>query len=194
MSKTTYKYVCKYDDDCMHFPDTFKKRLPELKKIGDNKFSIGVRGINLFDHNEQLYVNKKNLFTAGGDPTLFKYNDSCRFIQLESYERFRSNLTIHHINVDYYHLKMCKKDRGQNNYNLNDNDKSRYLNIFKSIMEGLDLIPLNKYIHKKYIHPYLLGFKYINNSEKKYQYEEFNDIEKQLLQNTQIVKYFCYGK
>ena len=78
----------------------------EVDKLGNN-ICIGLKGVNLFDVNKQLYVNKRNLTTSGRDTVMFKYTSNCRFIQTVNYELFQSNYKIHRISTCFYHLKSC---------------------------------------------------------------------------------------
>lgn len=181
LSKTSKKYVFKFDDDHLKF----KNILPSLKVEIENEpdKSIGLRGINLFDYKENLFINKNTYYTSGKDTLLFKYNKTCVFKKSHNYEVFQSNHKLKRIVDCFYHLKQCKKDRGINNYDLNENENSRYLQINKNHFENLDLIDFEKTNHSVQSHPFTLGFQYVNNSEKNYNYDLFNKLENNIKQN-----------
>lgn len=177
LAQTMYSHVCKHDDDNLVFPGTFPKLKEKLEKMG-NTHAIGLRGINLFDHSEKLYVNKLREYTGGGDTLLFRYDEHCKFVQTINFEKFSSMYKVHHIEVCFYHLKMCKKDRGQNNYDIDTNNSSRYKAIFEGIK--LKLIPVDKYNEKSNRpNPFDLGFRCINKSIKQYNYDVFYNCEKE---------------
>jgi hypothetical protein len=192
LSKTNYKYICKHDDDNLYFANIIKENLKILKSLDDNKYMIGIRGINLFDYNKNLYINESCPFTGGGDTVIFKYNKECYFYQTEKYEKFHTNLKIKKIILSFYHLKFCKKDRGLNNYETDVNKSQIRANIIKNLLiKDLSLIPLKSYlINKKiqYRDPFSLGFNFLNNSKKQYNHNIFNEIEYMIPQKINIAK------
>jgi hypothetical protein len=177
LSKTTKKYCVKVDDDELFFSNSLINVRNIIQKNNDI-ISIGLRGINLFDFKNELYINLNDEFTCGSDTILFKYNEKCRFYKTQNLERFNCPFKIDKIITVFYHTKRCKKDRGINNYLLNDNKKSRYNKITIDYFNNLKLIDLNKYLNgKTYEHPSNLNFKYINNSKKIYDSNVLNTFE-----------------
>lgn len=112
---------------------------------------------------------------------MFKYNPKCCFIKTDKYEQFKSNYRNVPPIIGHYHLKLCKKNRGYDNYNLSEY-KSRYYEMFKDIVNINNKFILfnNEVIKKlKLQHtPFDLGFYFINKSQKIHKLEEFNVIEK----------------
>lgn len=166
LSKTTKNIVFKMDDDEIFFPNSLR----ELRKEVNEKISIGLRGINLFDYSGKLYINKNEYKTGGGDTLLFKYNPSCKFKKSNNYEVFSHNSKVKKISDAFYHLKRCKKDRGINNYNLEENKNSRYNKITFDFFKNLDLLELEKT-------PNELGFELWNNSKKEYNSRKIQKLE-----------------
>ena len=179
LSKTTYRHVFKLDDDEIFFPNILR----ELSNHVNENVAIGLRGINLIDYKNRLYVNKLRSHTSGTDTLLFNYTPECRFTKDTKFERFVGHPPVKKVVVSFYHLKRCKKDRGINNYDIEENMESRYLKITQSFFERMtteNMILLSKFIRNKYPSPYALGFRHINNSVKIYNYKEFNELEKNL--------------
>jgi hypothetical protein len=181
LSKTSKKYCIKVDDDEIFFPNVFKKLKYELEKNND-KYSIGIKGINIIDYKKKIYVNHNNIATGGGDTIFFKYNNNNKFYKTTNFEKFNGPI-ICRLEIAFYHTKRCKKDRGINNYELNENINSRYNEINKNYFNTLLLIPLQKYINENFflMHPVKLGFKFINNSIKKYNDSFFNSLEESII-------------
>jgi len=176
LSKTNYNYIFKLDDDEIFFPEIIRI----LKSKVNENISVGLRGLNLMDINENLFVNKMETYTGGTDTILFKYNSNVNFKKTNNYEVFHHKSKILRPVLSFYHLKRCKKDRGINNYNIENNLKSRYLRITTSWLNSLtedNLISFEKFNVNKLTHPFSLGFKYINNSRKLYNYNKFNTSE-----------------
>jgi hypothetical protein len=179
LSQTSMTHCFKFDDDEIFFPNTIRN----LKLRIDSSCAIGVRGINLVDYKEQLYVNSNNLFTSGKDTLFFFNNENCYFSKNNNYEEFNHTFKFIKIETLFYHTKNCKKDRGINNYLLNTNLKSRYLKINTDWFTNLKLIKIEDFFNKfgKYISPFDLNFKFINNSIKIYDYEKMNELENNIL-------------
>ena len=179
LSKTTYCHVFKLDDDEIFFPNILR----ELSKRVNEHAAIGLRGINLIDYKNRLYVNKMGSHTAGTDTLLFNYTPGCRFTKDTNYEKFVGHPPVKKIVVTFYHLKRCKKDRGINNYDIEENMESRYLKLTESFFERMttkNMVLLSRFVKNKYPSPYALGFRHIHNSVKTYNYKEFNELEKNL--------------
>ena len=172
LSKTTKNIVFKMDDDEIFFPNILR----ELRKEVNESTCIGLRGINLLDHNKKLYINKNEYKTGGGDTLLFQFNPSCKFKKSNNFEVFSHNMRVKRINDAFYHLKRCKKDRGINNYNLEENKNSRYNKITLNFFKNLDLIELKNL-------PNQLGFEFWNNSKKEYNSKEIEKLEKLIQEN-----------
>jgi hypothetical protein len=186
LSKTTYSHVCKFDDDNLMFPNSFRQSKEDVEKLGD-KMSIGLKGINICDVDQKLYVDKNFECTGGADTLMFKYNSSCHFKQTIKYEVFKSNIRLRQLRTCFYHLKFCKKDRGFNNYEANKNTSSRYIQMFKDRMSNTDLITLDEYrMNKNIPDPFDMNFMYINESNKVYAYELFNEIDKETFKNIKL--------
>jgi hypothetical protein len=146
-----------------------------------NVVTIGLRGINLFDVDRKLYINKAVPYTHGKDTLMFKYTSKTRFIQIREFEVFRNHGRVIRIDDCFFHLKYCKKDRGLDNYNLNRNKTSRYVRMNKKIFENSDLIPLEKFDNKKqYPNPFDIGFYFINEGQKRYECNLFNNLEEKI--------------
>lgn len=183
LSKTNYKYIFKFDDDEIFFPKIIEK----IYKLCNNEYvCFGLKGINLIDINKKLFVHKhKYRSTPGKDTLFFRYDKSCKFTKGERCENFISNHIIKDIITCFYHLKFCKSDRGQNNYLLNNNDNSEYIDIGKNFLNSLkreNLITIEEYI-KIYELPDPIKdmyFTFIDESKKKYEYFLYNTIEKHL--------------
>ena len=178
LSKCNCEYIFKLDDDEIFFPNILRN----LCTMINEKKCIGLRGINVFDLNKKLYVEG---FTAGGDTLLFKYDQSCKFIKLDSFESFvKDNMIVIGVAICFYHTKFTKVDRGLNNYNLHLNNKCRYEKIFSDNFDKWNnggLTPYHEYMNGKSIpNIFDLGFKYMNDSIKKYKYEKFNTLESKL--------------
>lgn len=178
MSLTTYKYLFKFDDDELFFPGILRRYKEIIEK--NPMRHIPMRGINLFDLDNKIYLNMSDSMTVGYDTLFFKYNDSCRFIKTEKWELFQSNLRFLPIENSFYHLKRCKSDRGINNYDLDKdgNIESQYYNMNIELFNELKLIRfIGSDIHMKVgIDPHDLGFefKYTN---KQYNMNIFNELE-----------------
>ena len=56
LSKTTKKYCIKVDDDELFF-DNSLINIKNIIEKGSDAFCIGIRGINLFDYENKLYIN-----------------------------------------------------------------------------------------------------------------------------------------
>lgn len=181
LSKTTYQYVFKFDDDEIFFPLLIQNFYKYCKL--HKQCSVGMRGINILDFQENLYVNKKFTYTGGMDTLFFKYNPSCVFVKNKKAELFKSNLKNCRLVDCFYHLKFCKSDRGQNNYDVHINPSSPYLKIGKNFLNNMkhDLVSIEEFIEEKkiknYPNPFNLGFKFINKSIKKYNCSVFQEIE-----------------
>lgn len=80
LSKTRFSHVCKHDDDNLVFPNTFRALKAEVEQQNNNVM-VGLRGINLFDLDQKLFVNKKEPYTHGGDTVMFKYAPHTRYVQ-----------------------------------------------------------------------------------------------------------------
>lgn len=178
LSKTKYSHVFKLDDDQLFFPNILRKWKDDVS----GREGIGLKGMNLTDYNEKLYVNHKcEKFTEGSDIILFKYNDDCHFIKTEKYELFKGCGCGKGIRLSHYHLKRCKRDRGINNYNLHTNPTSRYMGISKwwfSHFTKENLVEITK--NDELPDPYKLGFQHVNNSIKEYNCEVFTELEEKL--------------
>jgi glycosyltransferase involved in cell wall biosynthesis len=184
LSKTTKKYCIKVDDDEIFFDNSLINIKSIIEKSND-EFCIGIRGINLFDYKNKLYINLGNEFTSGTDTVFFKYNKDCRFTKTISFEKFVNPYNVKEIKTVFYHTKRCKKDRGINNYLLNENDKSRYYNMSINYLKNIKLIHIDTYLKgKNWKNPVELNFNYINKSNKKYDLKILNllenDIEKKI--------------
>ncbi len=173
LSKTTRQQVFKLDDDHLCIPHLFQKAV-ELSKSG---VTVGLRGMNIFDWREQIFHSKIS-HTGGTDLHIFTYNNNVRFKKTDKYEVLRGVKPQRHTITYFYHLKHCKRDRGLNNYELTINPNSRYLQIAKDEVFCNDHKPLNT--NTNYPHPLDLGFKFIDHSQKHYNYEPFNELETQI--------------
>lgn len=176
LSKTTKEYVFKLDDDQLYFKGIIQTL---KKKLNNPQTSIGLRGINLIDLKQKLYIDKSAKVTAGADILLFKYNSSCKFIKIDLYEQFSSNHKRIGIENVFYHTKRCKKDRGINNYDLVDKNKqSRYYNMTKSFFNNMNLIPFDDWNKTQNLpDPFELGFSFVNEGKKVYNVSEFQNFE-----------------
>ncbi len=63
LSKTTKEYVFKFDDDEIFFDNILQLAKNNLNDLT----SIGLRGINLIDFDQKLYINQSEPTTAGPD-------------------------------------------------------------------------------------------------------------------------------
>jgi glycosyltransferase involved in cell wall biosynthesis len=179
LSKTTKKYCIKVDDDEIFFPNSLTNLKNIIEKEGDT-FAIGIRGINIFDYKNKLYVNLSDEYTDGYDTFLYKYNKKYKFFKTQRYESFVTPY-IKNVSVVFYHTKRCKKDRGINNYLLNDNPKSRYNEMSMNFFNNLNLVNIERYIDgTSLIDPSVLNFKYINNSNKSYDFKLLNTYEDEI--------------
>lgn len=179
LSKTTKKYCIKVDDDELFFPKTLSNIKDFIRNSGDI-FCIGIRGINLFDFKNKLYINLNDECTGGYDTLLFKYDNNCRFYKTENYEMFK-HPHVEKIEFAFFHNKRCKKDRGINNYLLNENPNSRYNMMTVDFFKNIKLIDIDIYLENKlFIHPINLKFKFINNSKKKYDLDLLNTLENEI--------------
>lgn len=177
LSKTTYSYCFKFDDDEIFFLNSLLK----LKMNIYNNYAIGLRGINLVDIKKKLYLNTNNLFTNGKDTLLFKFNEKCIFIKGDNYEKFSHPFKILKIETIFYHTKNCKKDRGINNYLLSINTNSRYNKITIDWFTNLKLISLEDFLKKhNFINPFELKFNFINDSNKIYNHDTITKLETEL--------------
>ena len=189
LSKTTKKYCIKFDDDQIYFPNKFLELKKEMDSSKEN-YTIGSKGINLFDFKNELYINLSDEFTSGGDILFFKYNKYCRFKKDSKFEYFVTPDKLNRVEILFYHTKRCKKDRGINNYLLNDNPNSRYNTINIDYFNNLNLININNYLKDKSLqNPNVLGFEYINKSNKIYDANIFSNLEKKvIIPQNQLVK------
>lgn len=180
LSKTTYSYCFKFDDDEIFFPNSLLKLRLEINNYND--YAIGIRGINLVDIKKNLYLNTNNLFTNGEDTLLFKFNQKCIFIKTNNYEKFSHPFKILKIETIFYHTKNCKKDRGINNYLLSINTNSRYNKITYDWFTKLNLISLEDFLKKNnnFINPFELNFHFINDSNKIYNHYTISKLESEL--------------
>jgi glycosyltransferase involved in cell wall biosynthesis len=172
LSKTTKKYVMKFDDDMLMLPNAIEMLLKAMKK---NHY-VGIRGINLLDYNQELHYNTKHPLTAGRDIILFEYNKRCHYYNTSRCEVFRCPYKLHKVITCFYHLKLCKRDRGHNNYKL-DESKTRFFNAFKKVMISKNF---QKFNHKQFnmpASPEELGFSYVNKSIKTYNSQDLQQIE-----------------
>jgi glycosyltransferase involved in cell wall biosynthesis len=177
LSKTTFSYCFKFDDDEIFIPDIlikFKKLLEDKTNV--NKV-IEMQGINLVDYKEKMYVSLKNTHTAGVDTLFFKFNEKCRFIKTPSHEWFRHPYSVLKRELSFYHTKRCKQDRGINNYLLNTNTESRYNAINIKWFAELELVSLNIFIQEKHPKIKYKDIKFINKSKKQYNDSIFNELE-----------------
>jgi len=180
LSKTTKKYCMKLDDDQIYFSNKLLK-LKEEMELNKVNYTIGCRGINLFDYKKKLYINLNDEFTDGSDILFFKYNKNCIFKKDLKYEVFNTSDKMVKKEILFYHTKRCKKDRGINNYLLNDNPKSRYNKINIEYFNNLKLINIDDYLkNKSYIHPNIVGFEFINDSNKSYDVNIYSILENKI--------------
>lgn len=180
LSKTTYKYCFKMDDDELFLPGAIKYCHDYVRRRQAE--AVPMFGINLYDFKDKLYLNAANLRTAGGDLLFFKYNQSCVFKKDEKYEVFVSNKRIAKGIDAFYHTKRCKRDRGINNYDLTEdgNKNSRYYNMNLKVFNDMQLIDFySSDIYKKNkVCPKSLGFTF--KGEKKYNLEVLNKLENKI--------------
>lgn len=183
LSKTSYKYVFKLDDDELFFKNIIDINYKKILTKKNN--CIGLRGVNVIDINKKLYVNKNYMFTGGFDTLLFRYENGCFFKKGPRCEIFNYSEKPLEIVTCFYHTKFCKKDRGFNNYNIM-NEHNPYKNTNQSFFTScgvkdnllsLDIIMKQLNIKDS---PFDLGFEYINDSVKQYNYPLFETLEKQL--------------
>ena len=157
LSKTTYSHVFKLDDDEIFLPNSLRK----MKNMVTQHQYLGLQGLNLIDYNENLFVNTKKKTTSGLDTVLFKYNKTCRFKKHKNYEVFTGNIgKFIRKELCFFHLKRCKKDRGLNNYDIDTNLNSRYLNINKKWFSTITNNNLKSYHIKNKFHTLFIRFKY----------------------------------
>jgi len=178
MSKTTKSHLIKLDDDELFLPGIFTG-LKRFLRGKDNDSCVGIRGINLFDYDSELYVDLNDPVTAGTDTLFFKYEVGDLFHQTQTNEFFRTNKRITCVIDCFYHTKCCKKDRGLNNYDLKNNEQSRYVSLYLKKFDNLRLIPLEEFDENNiFLDPFSLGFKFITESSKTYNDEFFKKLER----------------
>ena len=66
-----------------------------------------------------------------------------------------------------------------NNYNLKRNQRSRYVKIYSDFFNQVDLVPLERYAKGK-PDPFELGFYFIDECEKTYNFERFAKLEEEV--------------
>jgi len=177
LSKTNFSYCFKFDDDEIFIPGILTKLKKDLEDSKNINKVIEMKGLNLVDYKEKMYINLKSPCTAGVDTLFFKYNDKCRFFKTPSHEWFKHPYTVLRRELTFFHTKRCKQDRGINNYLLNENTQSRYNGINIGWFNDMILVSLDIYIKKK--HPKIKYNKidFINKSIKKYNESIFADLE-----------------
>jgi hypothetical protein len=175
LSKTSYMYVFKLDDDQLYFPKSFENIKQEIKTNTNECY--GIKGINLFDHNKKLYINQNNTYTNGYDILLFKYNNTCLFAKSGHCEKFISNLQAKSTTILFYHTKFCKKDRGINNYKIENCTNQHYKKISDSFFNNIKLVEFEIFNKNKYPDPLSIGFKFANNSVKIYNHSMYYNNE-----------------
>jgi hypothetical protein len=163
LSKTTKKFIIKIDDDNLYFPNIIN----QMKNKVENTNIIGVKGINIYDYQEELYIIDNLIFTSSGNNLMFKYNEKCYYVEINNNIILKHNYNpIVSSITGYYHLKFCKRNRGYNK--LTKNSKfSISLDNLMNINNKLKL--LDKKLLKKLnvkILPTDIGFFFINNSNK----------------------------
>lgn len=172
LSLTNYEYVFKFDADMILFPNIINK----FKNDITDDAMIGMRGLNLLDVNQKLYTNKSNYYTDGTDVWFFKYRDHYRFVKKELWEFFKIDIPVSDPVVCFYHFKKCYPDRGSNNLDLTHNPSSHYIKAYENWFKAAILEP---YTEKTVFE---LGFNFINDSRKEYNYKPFYALEEKYLQ------------
>jgi glycosyltransferase involved in cell wall biosynthesis len=177
LSKTTFSYCFKLDDDQIYFPETIKKLKNDLEEEKNKNKFIEIRGFNLVDYKEKMYINLKDAYTASVDILFFKFNEKCNFFKKKNHEWFRHPYSFLRSDLLFYHTKRCKQDRGINNYLLNTNTNSRYNEININWFNDSILVSFDIYLKKMYPKNKYPEINYINNSNKKYNESIFTTLE-----------------
>lgn len=135
LCKTTKKIALKVDGDQIAIPSEYKKMINFVRKFKIFPFYYVFRGINLYRKNNEIMVQGKKQFT-GVDRGFFEVNgqtkpwhdmDRKRGLEILKFGNIkRKNSSL----FGFYHTKGLKKDKGEGNYDLNDNPNSRYHEIF----------------------------------------------------------------
>lgn len=116
LSKTTYKYAIKIDDDHIIIPEVLKKITNDIKNNWLNKF-ISVWLYNVIKKWDDLYLPKNWAFSwLYWDFWFFPVSQDTYFVKDKLYENFICNLKVSYWWLWFFHLKFLKKGWWTKNY------------------------------------------------------------------------------
>jgi hypothetical protein len=152
LSLSNFTIATKIDADQVAIPSTYKIVTDSIREQGLNHF-LTFKGINLFRNDDGIYVKADKPWQGLNDHGFFKINDySIWFKDPEcKYELFNLSSQQFIQAVEYplhYHLKGIKRDKGFNNWDLNDNPNSRYHKIAYNEWHNPPVIELDDFLQQ----------------------------------------------
>lgn len=147
LSKTSYDLCVKVDADLIYDASFNEEINSKLKDIRSKNLTLGLRGINLIDNFNSLYVPSFSMFCGGVDLCIFKKSEKTIFKKTNFYEILDLSFykPLDAITC-YYHLKFIKKDFGIAVYELDINKNSRYASISRDFIYKIRFLDIKEVI------------------------------------------------
>lgn len=186
LSKASFKVVAKWDGDMVAIPKkceeitrrirrsrTWERFRPGFAFKPSKASSIVNRflskldllnqywwfsGINLWDEDDQIYVNLCRPICGMFDHGFWQVNPDNLFEHDMRYEQLSMRgLAARFQGICFYHLKGMKKDRGISVYELEDNPESVYHDVVKRMYTDVRLCTLDEFreSYLQYLIPYI---------------------------------------
>lgn len=156
---STYNVAVKIDADQVAIPNAYKVVTDSIRSNGGVPYFLTFKGINLYEKDNQLYVNKDKPFHGLHDHGFFNVNERSLWYRDPKgyYEQFTHNSQPDFPQKQiisyplHYHCRYLKKDKGIGNWDLDVNKKNtpnpRYYEIAEKIMnDSMLLVPFDQYM------------------------------------------------
>ena len=153
LSKTNFAYAIRVDGDHVAIPALFEKAVERVLKEQSKKYYYACRGINLWDREGNIYVNKNLPYMGGSDHGFFPVSKDIYFKHHEIYEVLTWKLRMIDLGPLFFHLKGMKRDRGISNYDLSENPDSFYHQLVATCYTDPELITFQDFFQNEKLNP-----------------------------------------
>lgn len=160
LTQTRFSHAVKVDDDQLLFGERFSLYCDAIRAGRDahllNSY-LNFSGVNLFRSGNKILIPSHEPISGHGDIGIFPVGSSTYFTKNRKFERLNfGSLRRQAIGFMYWHLKFLKRGEGFNNYDLQENQSSRYHKRLRSLRSTspLSLADFCNYLQKNSWSPF----------------------------------------
>lgn len=139
LAQTRCTVATKLDDDHVCIPRNLQPLVDAIRRKGCRLGAemLCFSGLNLVREHGELAIVERNPFSGNGDIGFFEVSASTIFRHTPKFEVFdRRRLRRRYAGLVYLHCKYLKRGHGFDNYELDENPRSRYLRQWAAFQKG----------------------------------------------------------